>query len=335
MKNCFFIGNNSEKLAEVYGKEKISQMKALGMNVDTVLTKKFLEDNPDSARECEYLFSTWGMPSFSEDEIRKFFPALKAVFYAAGSVQGFAREFLNCGVKVFSAWAANAVPVAEYTVSQIILANKGYFGGSRIYKETRNKPKAHDYITKFPGNYNISVGIIGAGMIGKMVIQRLKDYKINVCVFDPFLPDEKAAELGAVKCSLSEIFKNCQTVSNHLANNPQTVGMIDYSVLKLMKKNATLINTGRGAQIVEEDLIKALKEEPERYAVLDVTDPEPPLETSELYTLPNVVLTPHIAGSFGNEVLRMSEYMLDEYESLINGKPNKYEVTLEMLKTMA
>ena len=111
--------------------------------------------------------------------------------------------------------------------------------------------------------------------------------------------------------------------------------MIDYSVLKLMKKNATLINTGRGAQIVEEDLIKALKEEPERYAVLDVTDPEPPLETSELYTLPNVVLTPHIAGSFGNEVLRMSEYMLDEYRALISGKPNKYEVTLEMLKTMA
>ena len=335
MKNCFFIGNNSEKLAEVYGEEKISQMKALGMNVDTVLTKKFLEDNPNTAKDCEFLFSTWGMPSFSEDEIRRFFPALKAVFYAAGSVQGFAREFLNCGIKVFSAWAANAVPVAEYTVSQIILANKGYFGSSRIYRETRDKQTAHDYITKFPGNYNISVGIIGAGMIGKMVIQRLKDYKINVCVFDPFLPDEKAAELGAVKCSLPEIFKNCQTVSNHLANNPQTVGMIDYSVLKLMKKNATLINTGRGAQIVEEDLIKALKEEPERYAVLDVTDPEPPLENSELYTLPNVVLTPHIAGSFGNEVLRMSEYMLDEYESLINGKPNKYEVTLEMLKTMA
>lgn len=78
-----------------------------------------------------YLFSTWGMPALGKEQIRAYFPSLKAVFYAAGSVQGFAREYLEAGVQVFSAWAANAVPVAEFTVAQILLAGKGYFQGLR------------------------------------------------------------------------------------------------------------------------------------------------------------------------------------------------------------
>jgi len=63
------------------------------------------------------------MPEFTEDEIKTYLPNLKAIFYGAGSVQSFARPFLNCGVRIFSAWAANAIPVAEFTVAQIILAN--------------------------------------------------------------------------------------------------------------------------------------------------------------------------------------------------------------------
>jgi phosphoglycerate dehydrogenase-like enzyme len=146
---------------------------------------------------------------------------------------------------------------------------------------------------------------------------------------------EKALLLGAKKVSLEELFAECQVISNHVANLPETVGMFSYDLFKLMKDNAVFINTGRGAQVVEEDLIKALREKPQRTSILDVTDPEPPLENSELYTLSNVILTPHIAGSFGNELVRMAEYMLDEYKALKNGEKNKYEVTLEMLKTMA
>jgi len=63
------------------------------------------------------------MPEFTEDEIKTYLPNLKAIFYGAGSVQSFARPFLNCGVRIFSAWAANAIPAAEFTVAQIILAN--------------------------------------------------------------------------------------------------------------------------------------------------------------------------------------------------------------------
>lgn len=79
----------------------------------------------------------------------------------------------------------------------------------------------------------------------------------------------------------------------------------------------------------------ALKEEPSRSAVLDVTFPEPPEEGSELYTLKNVFLTPHTAGSLGNEIQRMGEYMYNEFEAFVSGGQTKYEVTEKMLETMA
>lgn len=334
MKHCALIGN-ADKIKEVYGEALLSTMAARGMDTATVLTKAALEANPGLAADTQYLFSTWGMPEFTKEEVQRYFPQLRAVFYAAGSVQGFARAFLTNGIKVFSAWAANAVPVAEYTVAQIILANKGFFGGARLYKEKKSQSAARDYSFAFPGNYNACVGIIGAGMIGKLVIERLKAYRLQTLVFDPFLPQEAADQLGVEKCSLAELFRRCDTISNHLANNPQTVGMIDYAVLSQMKPRATFLNTGRGAQVVESDLVRALEEEPGRIAVLDVTWPEPPEPDSPFYSLPNVILTPHIAGSFGNELVRMAEYMLQEYAELTAGQPTHYEVTLEMLKTMA
>ena len=110
-----------------------------------------------------YVFSTWGMPAFTEQEIQKYLPSLEAVFYGAGTVQAFAREFMNCGVQIFSAWAANAVPVAEYTVAQIILANKGFFQACRREKDPESRRGAKLYHGSFPGNYHCKVGLIGAG----------------------------------------------------------------------------------------------------------------------------------------------------------------------------
>ena len=136
-------------------------------------------------------------------------------------------------------------------------------------------------------------------------------------------------------CSLEELFSTCDVISNHVANNPQTVGMIHGGLLCRMKPYATFINTGRGAQVVESDLFAFLKARPDVTAVLDVTMPEPPEEGSEMYALENIVLTPHIAGSSGDEVVRMAEYMLGEYRALLSGAPVKYAVTAEMLATMA
>lgn len=318
----------------IYLCENEQNVRNVFCNNERVYKKSEIVRCPEEFKDTEYIFSTWGMPAFTEEEIKKYLPALKAVFYGAGTVQAFARPFLNCGVRVFSAWAANAVPVAEYTVAQIILANKGFFSSSRLAKAWKREEARNNH-GSYTGNYDTKVGIIGAGMIGKLVIGMLKAYCLEVLVFDPFLPDDKADELGVKKVSLETVFKECSVVSNHLANNEQTKGMLDGKLFESMLPYSTFINTGRGAQVVEDDLIRVLNERPDVTALLDVTFPEPPKKDSELYTLENCILTPHIAGSSGNEVRRMGEYIMAEYESFIGNKPCKYEVTLEMLKTMA
>ena len=283
-------------------------------------------------RDVEVIFSTWGMPALSEDEIRAHFPALREVYYAAGSVQAFARAFLQCDARVFSAWGANAMPVAEFAVAQIVLANKGYFRSARI---ARPRDWNKTIAGSFPGNFRTRIGLIGCGMIGSLAAQMLRAYDLEVLVYDPYVSDARATELGVTRCPLEELFAECQTISNHLPDNEKTKNMLNYNLFRLMKPNATFINTGRGAQVAEAGLIRALKEEPGRTALLDVTHPEPPARGSALYTLPNVILTPHIAGSMGGEVARMGEYMCREYLALRESRAPQYEVTIQMLETMA
>jgi len=320
--------------ARVYAPETLKQLEEM-VGLDTAFyTKADVMANPAAFADVDFLFSTWGMPQMTEEEIRAAFPKVQCLFYAAGTVQAFARPFLNCGIKVFSAWAANAVPVAEYTLAQILLANTGYFHTS-IAMSQKDEPQAQVIRSKFPGNYGVSVGIIGVGMIGKLTIEMLKDYKIDVWAYSPSLTEEKAAALGVKRSTIEEIFKNCLVVSNHMANLPQTVGILNKTHFASMRPYATFLNTGRGAQVVEADLAEVLAERKDLVAVLDVTDPEPPLEDSPFYTLPNCILTPHIAGSLGDEVHRMSEYMVRECDRYIHNEPWEYEVTMKMLERMA
>lgn len=326
-------GYNRELINRVYSRESISRISEYAVCYSKLVDNVNLEEHKEYLKDVEVVFATWGMPELSEEEIGQYLPKLKAVFYAAGSVQEFARPFLNKGIIVVSAWAANAVPVAEYTLAQILLANKGFFQNSIIAKKDNNLSKK--YSETFTGNYSTKVGILGAGMIGTKVIKLLKPFNIEVLVYDPFITDERAEKLGVRKCTLNEIFSQCQTISNHIANLPSTIGILNREHFNKMLPNATLINTGRGAQLVEKDLIEALKEMPTRTAVLDVTNPEPPVSGSELYKMDNVILTSHIAGSMGREIERMGSYMVDEFICFVKGEDLKYSVTLKMLETMA
>lgn len=298
-----------------------------------VYTPSQLSQQRDTLAGVSCLFSTWGMFALTAQEIATYLPNLKAVFYAAGSVQGFATPFLKRGVRVFCAASANAVPVAEYVSALILLANKGFLRAARVADGKWQAAQA--LVGSYPGNYGCRVGLLGAGAIGRLVIQRLHNSDLELLVFDPFLPEEKAAQLGVRKCSLETVFSTCQTISNHLANNAQTRGMLNYDLFSRMKPNATFLNTGRGAQVVEADLLRALREEPGRTALLDVCDPEPPLPGSPLYTLPNLILTPHMAGSLSQEIARMGLYMQRAYTAYSTGKDSPFEVTLPMLQTMA
>ena len=328
------ISDKKKNIYDVYSSTVLDKLSKLTELDTTPYTKEEIIAQKEKFLSTEYIFSTWGMPAFTKEEIKECFPSLKCVFYSAGSVQTFARPFIESGIKVFSAWAANAVPVAEYTIAQIILANKGFFTHTYLMNTGRAK-SARALKKEYPGNYDEKIGIIGVGMIGSLVAERLKGFNLEVLAFDPFLPKERAEFLGVKLCSLEELFSSCMVVSNHLANNEQTKGMLDYSLFSKMLPYSTFLNTGRGAQVVEDDLVRVLEERPDVTAVLDVTYPEPARDDHKFYSLENCFLTPHIAGSLGNEVHRMSEYMVCEFEALLKGSPVKYEVSLKMLETMA
>jgi phosphoglycerate dehydrogenase-like enzyme len=332
MLKAALIGN-SERIAAVYGGGRRERLATEFDLFPDIITPDSLRERQGDLKDVRFLFSTWGMPALDREQIA-LLPSLEAVFYGAGTVQGFARPFLKSGIKVVSAWGANAVPVAEYTVAQILLANKGFFRavGSVNSVETWRK---HDG-SVLPGNYDSTVALLGAGMIGRTVIELLKPYALDVIVFDPFLSDADAATLGVEKVELADAFKRGLVVSNHLANLPATEGMLRREHFASMQRYGTFINTGRGATLDEPALIDVLSDRSDLTAVLDVTRPEPPVDGSPLYRLDNVILTPHIAGAVGkHEVWRMADYMIDEAIALRDGCDLKYEVTLKMLETMA
>ncbi len=319
------------QISRVYARGRKERVAALtDLYPHSVSRSSFAEHAPQLG-DLEVIFSTWGMPALSESDLLRL-PSLKAVFYAAGSVQGFARPLIERGITVVSAWQANGVPVAEFTLAQILLANKGYFRNTaacRSYEGRTGRPFTG------PGNFGETVALLGAGAIGRKVIALLRPFSLNLVVFDPFLSEDEAQLLGARKVTLEEAFTDGFVVSNHLANNPQTVKLLQGDLFARMRPNATFINTGRGATVDEAGMITVLRERPDLTALLDVTYPEPPAPDSPLYTLPNVHLSSHIAGSIGDEVLRMADYCIEEFQAWQKGEPLQYAVRLDMLETMA
>ena len=334
LKGVFLANPEGFRIRYVFAKGRRERFEELLDMHPELIFQGNLEKYRDFLRETQVIVATWEIPLLTKEEIAEYFPNLKLLIYAAGSVQRFARPYLELGVRIVSAWGAMSVPVAEFTVGEIIHANKGFYRSLALYKELSYDASHWKILKEYPGTYHTKVGILGAGMIGSLVIKMLQQYSVELMVYDPFLSVERAKELGIDKTySLEEIFSECQTISNHIANNPQTVGIFDYRLFSLMKDNATFINTGRGAQVVEDDLIRALKEKPERTAVLDVTWPEP--VRPDLMELPNVFCTPHIAGFAADEVLRMPDAMLEILERYLQDGSLQYEVTMEMLATMA
>lgn len=287
---------------------------------------------PVGAKDVEILFSTWGMPSLSWEQLQEL-PRLRAVFYAAGSVKEFADPFFERDIRVFSAWAANAVPVAEFTLSQILFALKQ---GWLHHRQQREKPGPDGWKeVAITGSYGANVGIVSLGMIGRKVAELLEPFHLRLLAYDPLVSAESMRKLNLNPATLEELFAASDVVSLHAPWLKETEGMVTGKLLRSMKKNATFINTARGALVREDELIEVMCERPDLTAVLDVTFPEPPLPGSRLYTLHNVVLTPHIAGSKGAEVRRMADWMLDECAAWLSGRPTQYEVTADILDRMA
>ncbi len=234
------------------------------------------------------------------------------MFYAAGNVKAFAPSLIDNGIVLVSAWAINAIPPAEMCLAQVLLSLRGYFRSVRQYRETKTHA-AKAYWR--PGVMDETVGLIGLGYIGTLLRKKLADYPLKVIAHDPFLTKERAAALDVTPVSLEELFAKSYIVSNHIPDLPTTRGVLTRKLFESLRDGATFINTGRGAQVVEEDLIAVLKERPDLTALLDVTWPEPPPPDSELWRLPNVVISPHIGGTTGHEVVRLADCAIAEFEA--------------------
>jgi phosphoglycerate dehydrogenase-like enzyme len=140
--------------------------------------------------------------------------------------------------------------------------------------------------------------------------------------------------LDVESVSLQELFERSLVVSNHIPDLESTQGVLTGPQFEAMRDGATFINTGRGAQVVEDDLVRVLSVRPDLTALLDVTSPEPPPQESQLWALPNVIISPHVGGTVGDEVVRLADCVIDEFERWNSGQSLEYEVTAKVLETM-
>ena len=303
-----------------------------------VLTKDDILNDQSLVKETERIYSTWYMPVFTEDEVKAFFPMLKEIFYGAGTVKYFAEPFLKNGIRVFSVAKANGTPVAEFVAAQIILANKGYYQAQRSYKSLFwkwNFRRSRRFAESHTGNYDAKVGLIGFGAVGRQVAGFLKPYHLRVYAYDPYVKDEVFSEAGIERMDLDEVFMNCDVISNHLPDIPSTKGLLNAKLFSLMKGNVTFINTGRGGQVVEKDLSRAISKRRNACAVLDVTRHEPVFPWSPLLWNKNVFITPHIAGSLSQEKRRLVGQMVEAAKLIDKGIACEYEVKLAQLEAQS
>jgi Phosphoglycerate dehydrogenase and related dehydrogenases len=261
-------------------------------------------------------------------------PGLRLIAHAGGTVKPHIdAEAWRRGVRVTSAAAANAWPVAEFTLGCILLSGKKAFDAAAALSGQQGG-FARQALSDDVGNYRTTVGIIGASRVGRLVLELLRPFNFTLLLATPELSAEQARVLGARLVSLDELMAKSRIVSLHAPLLPATIGMIDRTRLASMHDGAVFINTARGA-LVDHD---ALRDELGRgriSAVLDVTEPEPLPADDPLYSLPNVTLTPHIAGSMGNELPMLGEAAVAEIERLASGKPCLFPVGLDELDRIA
>ncbi|HVU15439.1 MAG TPA: hydroxyacid dehydrogenase [Candidatus Didemnitutus sp.] len=326
---CLFV-MDAEFFPQAFGPDELSRLGKIVDLAGPAVNGATLRSG--NYQDIELIIGSWGMPQMNGALLARL-PRLKVLFYAAGTIKSITTDASWArGIRVTNAALENAKPTAEFTLAEIILSLKRTW--ERIFL-LREKQKYQQRNPLVQGAYGSTVGLLALGKVGKQVAQRLASLDVRVIAYDPVVPAAEATELGVRLCSLEEVFAQSDVVSCHMPSTVQTRHLLGRELFSSMKRGATFINTARGNIVKESELIDVLRDRPDIFAVLDVTDPEPPPADSPLFKLPNVVLTPHIAGSIGLECRRMGRMMVDEVERYLTNRPLLGELRPEQLEILA
>ena len=293
--------------------------------------KAFLLEHIERAH---IVITSWDTAALDADVMAKA-RNLELLTHAAGSVRPVVTEALwERGVQVTSAAAAIAYGVAEFCLGLILMACKRAFWAGPATRKGQWKEGIQDF--HGPNEiYQQTVGIIGAGHVGRHLIRLLKNCDCDILLYDPYCSRQGAGDLGVAKAdTLEEIFSRCIAVSLNAPSTEETRDMIRGTHFRLLRPGAVFINTARAAIVHEQEMVEELAKG--RFvACIDVTDPEPPPADSPLRSLPNVWLTPHIAGAVAQNLLRIGTFAANEVEAFLAGEPLHFQVTEQQLANMA
>jgi phosphoglycerate dehydrogenase-like enzyme len=282
----------------------------------------------------EVLITSWGCPPL-DAEVLAAAPNLVAALHAAGSVRGHVGDAVfDRGVLVTTAAHVNAEPVAQYTVAAILWAFKKVpflaadarrFREDWAYREQRGELSG----------LGRTIVLVGFSRVGRRVVDLLRQLDVGrLLVVDPVVDPALVRAAGAELVPLAEALPQADVLSLHAPALPETRHLIGAAELAALPDHATLLNTARGS-LVDTAALEAACAGGRLHAVLDVTDPEPLPASSPLYDLPNVMITPHVAGSLGSETRLMAAAALDELERYVVGLAPIEPVTRQGLAVQA
>ncbi|MCH9275992.1 hydroxyacid dehydrogenase [Bifidobacterium amazonense] len=288
--------------------------------------------NAERIARADYIITGWGGEKLIDEAVLDAMPNLKAIFAASGAASRIftddtaARAAKSRGIELSNSGYINGLPVAEYCFANILLANKQFFRAERMYHEQRGWGAWVDVQSVFEhvGNYEKTVGLVCASSrIGRRLMAMLQMTRLDVLAYAIDMSADEAASYGATKADLDTLLAQSDIVSLHAPDIPPLRGMIGARELALMKDGATLLNSARG-RVVDHDALIAELKTGRINAILDVTWPEPLPSDSPLWDMPNVILTPHIAGSTGSELHAMGLNVAEELARAAAGRPLRY-----------
>ena len=279
------------------------------------------------AEKFDVLMTGWSTPKLTSDLLDAC-TSLKLVVHCAGTVRHLVDpSFFDRNIRLVNSADANAVPVAEFLLSWILRWNKKLPLFEIKYRAGHFREKNVSAEFDLLGNRGKTIGVVSASRVGRRLIGLLKHFELDVLLCDPFCTTEQTLAIGARKVELLELMSASDIVSICAPLLPETENLIGATQLSHMKDGALLINTSRG-KLVDHDALLSELVSGRLNAVLDVTEPEPLPPGSPFFSLPNAYLTPHVAGSMGLEIHRMTDSALSEIELFLSSGNLRHSITL-------